>query len=112
MPPRNAIAFEVSDRGDPAIMKPGAYCFMRQYNNPSQKTGVIHACPCGCGAQSVMWFTGGSMNGTGGNPDKEWSVKGEWPRVTLAPSIGIGRDRTSGKYHWHGYLRDGVFVEE
>ena len=43
------------------------------------------------------------------------SFTGEWPKVTLTPSIGIrydgqGNAPVSG-YHWHGYLENGVFVE-
>jgi hypothetical protein len=47
---------------------------------------------------------------------QEWSVSGEWPKVTLAPSIGVkydhlGQRPDGGGYHWHGYLENGEFVE-
>lgn len=115
MSPRNAVAFEVFNKED--LKKPGAYQFMCEYSmelgrNTDRKVGIRHGCPCGCGGYSAMWFAGGSLNGTGADPTHEWQVVGEWPKVTLSPSIGIGKDRTTGKYHWHGFLRAGVFVEE
>jgi hypothetical protein len=124
--PRNAIAFEVADRHSPEARTPGAYSFMRRYDtelneNVGDPIGIVHACPCGCGGQSAIWFTGGSSNGEGGHPEHEWKVTGSWPKVTLSPSIGIGRgqgasaDRTkgtSGGFHWHGYLTDGIFEEK
>lgn len=112
--PRNAVAFEATERGD--RRKPGAYWFMHRYDvdgakETDQRVGICHACPCGCGAHGAIWFRGGSLNGSGGAPDHEWDVTGEWPKVTLAPSIGFAKDRSTGKYHWHGYLRAGVFEE-
>ena len=52
-----------------------------------------------------MWFKG--LADAGG---PEWSVTGEWPKVTLSPSIGFGK--LNGSYHWHGFLENGVFVEK
>jgi hypothetical protein len=102
---RNAVAFEAPEyKSGDAPMPAGAYFFM--INTKGRKDGFIHGCPCGCGARSAMWFEGEE---NAGGP--KWSVKGEWPKVTLSPSIGIAKDQTTGKYHWHGYLEDGIFVE-
>ena len=100
---RNAIAFEVTDPDSPEMRKPGAYCFM-VWNGV--RVGIRHSCPCGCGSQSAMWFTGlADAHGP------EWDVTGEWPKVTLSPSIGIGKSLKTGRYHWHGYLENGIWVE-
>ena len=104
-PQRNAVAFEVEGPESTYARKPGAYWFM--YNRDGTRMGIGHSCPCGCGLQSAMWFSG--LADAGG---PEWDVKGDWPKVTLSPSIGIGRGAgPGGAYHWHGYLEDGVWVE-
>lgn len=107
------MAFEATQPEDQR--KAGAYWFMRKYDfdqkqNVGDPIGITHACPCGCGAHGVIWFPGGSGNGVGSWPEHEWGVTGEWPKVTLSPSIGFGR-LAAGGYHWHGYLRDGIFEE-
>jgi len=114
---RNAVAFEVPSGIDPRAKEAGAYWFMykldtsqKPWVQTTDRLGIGHACPCGCGMQGCIWFRDGSMNGSGRNPDHEWDVTGEWPKVTLAPSIGFGRLKAGG-YHWHGFLEDGVFVE-
>jgi len=111
--PRNAVAYEWPDEerelhgghdGRDFAMPPGAYYFMIMRD---RKVGIIHGCPCGCGTRSAMWFEGEE---NAGGP--KWTVVGEWPKVTLAPSIGIGRDRTTNQFHWHGFLEGGTFVEK
>lgn len=72
------------------------------------RVGIIHACPCGCGGRSAIFFRGL------GSGQQEWDVSGSWPEVTLSPSIGIrydgnGNSPGAGQYHWHGYLKGGVF---
>lgn len=101
--PRNAVAFEVTEYDSPDNRKAGAYRFM--VDKVGRRIGITHACPCGCGGRSAMWFRG--MADAGG---EEWDVVGEWPKVTLSPSIGIFKLATGG-YHWHGYLENGVWVE-
>jgi Family of unknown function (DUF6527) len=84
---------------------PGAYYFLHENADPDGRPcGIMHACPCGCERVSVLWF---KATRHGGGP--EWDVAGEWPNVTLSPSIGIDRQRAGG-FHWHGWLRDGEFV--
>jgi len=102
--PRNAIAFEVSDINSDEGAKPGAYAFMIVND---EKIGIQHSCPCGCGMRSAMWFAGTETKHAGG---PEWSASGEWPKVTLSPSIGINPKDEKG-YHWHGYLTNGVWTE-
>lgn len=103
---RDAKAFEVPqwDRGGDNIKKAGAYQFMVSHQT-GERLGIRHSCPCGCGSQSAMWFTGKAIS-----PDHEWEVVGEWPNVTLSPSIGI-RGPVPGQFHWHGYLENGIWVE-
>lgn len=109
--PNNAVAHEVNPKDFPnregVKLPAGAYYFM--VNEHGRKNGFIHGCPCGCGTRSAMWFEGEE---NAGGP--KWTVTGEWPKVTMSPSIGIGRGREPciAGFHWHGYLREGVFVEE
>lgn len=68
-------------------------------------TGMAFGCPCGCGrTYGATWRPGG------------WSWDGNEQAPTVTPSLGcypageslVGPD---GTYHWHGYLRAGVFEE-
>lgn len=121
--PRNVAAYEwpKADResakaaGDHKIPA-GAYYFMHQleaetFRETDRRIGVKIGCPCGCGGKIVLWFKGGSLNGGGEDPAHEWDVDGEWPKATMSPSIGYARDTSTGQFHWHGYLRNGVFEE-
>lgn len=108
--PRNAPAFEIrrEDLVDDK-MPAGSYYFMHAWRDGVQtdeKIGWIHGCPCGCGGKSAMWFEG--YENAGG---PKWMVTGEWPKVSMTPSIGIAKDHSTGQFHWHGYLRNGVFEE-
>lgn len=102
---RNAVAYEApkgSGAWDLAEMKPGAYIFIWRNN---KHAGIAHNCPCGCGMVGSLGFRGMT-----GDAKHEWDISGEWPNVTLSPSIGI-HGIGLGQYHWHGYLENGVFVE-
>lgn len=99
---RNAMAFMI-DHDDGRRYEAGACRFVYR-DGVEGPVGIIHGCPCGCGSASAMFFKGRGA----GRP--EWDVEGEWPKVTLSPSIGIRKD-SSGAFHWHGYLRAGVFEE-
>lgn len=102
---RNAQSF-IADRCEhPAPT--GAIVFMTM--GPEKKVaGFSHACPCGCGKWSFIRLN--PENWTPGTKPM-WTRQGDDERMTLAPSIGV-HPIEQGKYHWHGYLRDGVFVEE
>lgn len=111
---RDATAFEVPNSEHPDAKKPGAYHFLLAPEGLSnvaagERMGIVHACPCGCGGLTALWFRGkGPINADA------WDVTGEWPNVTLSPSIGVKYDGAGNgptHYHWHGYLENGVFVE-
>jgi hypothetical protein len=89
---RDAKAFE-ADTAD-QLRQAGAYRF---YGKGGQRDGVTFGCPCGCGACFGMSFQG-------------WTVTGEWPAVSATPSLGC-RTVDEGGFHWHGFLRDGIFEE-
>lgn len=89
---RNAVAFEVAGDDDPRWKDAGAYWF---YSRRGKKAGLIFACPCGCGAAGRITFDA-------------WTVT-ETPRISVTPSIGFSKGESG--FHWHGYLRDGVFEE-
>ena len=99
---RDAVAFEVAEIMEHAS-EPGAYQFT-SYND--ERVGLIHACPCGCGQIGALYWKNPRKGGA------NWTVSGEWPRVTLRPSIGFwGQNSREQGHHWHGYLTDGVFKE-
>ena len=105
---RNAVAFEVIEFEE--LKRPGAYRFLYNFLGiDERRVGIEHGCPCGCGGITALFFRGTRADG---NP--KWDVSGEWPKVTLSPSIGIKYDGAGNGptlYHWHGYLENGVFVE-
>lgn len=121
--PRNAVAHEWSkeerERWEAAgdhRTPPGAYYFMHKlkagtYREIGSPIGVKVGCPCGCGGKIVMWFRGGSFNGEGGATEREWDVTGDWPKASMSPSIGYAKNIDTGQFHWHGFLRNGVFEE-
>ena len=63
-------------------------------------------CPCGCGAHHGARFTGPGAWGFDNNMDKP-TVTGSFG---MYPSY---RNETlrDGRYHWHGFLKSGVFEE-
>lgn len=82
-------------------------------NDAGTVIGLIFGCPCGCGAH----YGGGNCfvdKGKGawnfdGNEQKP-TVTGSWGcypthRDPAVSSVG------AGGYHWHGFLRAGVFEE-
>jgi hypothetical protein len=94
---RNAVAFEAKDSDE--LVKPGAYRF---WQSDDGKRGITFGCPCGCGGRFGMSIKNEAGAG--------WTVVGEWPKVTADPSLGCNNQYGPG-YHWHGYLRSGVFEE-
>lgn len=101
---RNAQSFIVDNDDD--LGKPGAIRFSKRFDSEAI-VGFTHACPCGCGKRSFIrlnpehWAPGTSPM---------WSRAGDDLHMTLTPSIGI-HPLVDGRYHWHGYLRGGVFEE-
>ena len=72
------------------------------YLNSGMIMGIEHGCPCGCGLKSVLFFKEYTK-------DEGWTVEKPFPDATLSPSIGMFLGQNP--YHWHGYLRNGVFEE-
>ena len=106
MSKRNAVAFEVATYDEFVNAAAGAFMFYAPAKDGDPiRQGIIHKCPCGCGAAGSLFFAGSGRPVT-------WTVSGEWPKVTLSPSIGFwGHNTRDQGYHWHGYLRDGIFEE-
>lgn len=109
-PPRNAQSFIVDM--DDALNKPGAVRLAKRFGEDDKDiVGFTHACPCGCGIRSFIRL----------NPERwapgttpMWMRTGDNLHMTLTPSIGIhhqGADQGKPGYHWHGFLRNGVFEE-
>ena len=102
---RNAQTFLVDKIEHPG--KAGAIVFVRS-DKIGQQAGFSHACPCGCGKWSFIrldpeaWAPG---------TIPFWTRTGDDLHMTLLPSIGIKPQDAAGNYHWHGYLRNGVFEE-
>ncbi len=102
---QNVKAFEVSDKSHPDAKKAGAYWFMIMPSGQKDAgtiIGIQHACPCGCGLKSVLFFKSYTE-------DDGWTVENPFPNATLSPSIGMFRGQNP--YHWHGFLRNGIFEE-
>lgn len=69
--------------------------------------GLTFGCPCGCGAHHGGRFVG---------IEKPWGFDGNVEKPTVTGSFGCHksyRDQAVGSdgYHWHGFLRAGVFEE-
>lgn len=110
MSARNAQSFIVDTFDVPG--RAGAIQFVGMLNQEDKGiVGFNHACPCGCGIWSFIRL----------NPEKwapgttpMWSRTGDDLHMTLTPSIGIhhqGTDQGKSGYHWHGFLRNGIFEE-
>ena len=101
---RNARSFIVDKLEIPG--KPGAIQLLTApdiHPAAGEACGINHCCPCGCGAWGFIAF---KNYGCG----QMWDRAGDDGHMTLSPSIGFQR-QPDGSYHWHGYLRDGVFEE-
>lgn len=99
---RNAQSFIAAKIEDPG--KPGAIVPM---GPDGKRAGFSHACPCGCGKWSFVRIN--PENWAPGTTPM-WSCAGDDLHLTLSPSIGI-KPLVDGVYHWHGYLKNGVFEE-
>lgn len=102
---RNAQSFVITERPlDPAPA--GAIRFLRTEKGIC---GFEHSCPCGCGGWSFVRLNPENWAPEGRTP--MWSRTGDDLHMTLTPSIGVHPKDERGGYHWHGYLRNGVFEE-
>lgn len=102
---RNATSFLVEEMRGPS--RPGAVMMVR-HPDKDLVVGFNHACPCGCGMWSFI-----RLNAEGWAPGTVpiWQRTGDDLHMTLTPSIGIRPQDAQGRYHWHGFLRNGVFEE-
>jgi Family of unknown function (DUF6527) len=69
--------------------------------------GFIFGCPCGCGSH----YGGSTVLSKSG-----WTWDGNEQKPTMSPSWGCCPNHESpvgpdGTYHWHGFLKAGVFEE-
>lgn len=100
---RNAQSFIVTKMEHPG--KAGAIQFIQ---HEGKVAGFSHCCPCGCGKWSFV-----RLNPENWAPESRtpmWTRTGDDLHMTITPSIGI-HPVENGAYHWHGYLRNGVFEE-
>lgn len=70
--------------------------------------GMRHCCPCGCGKWGFMDFEAYGFKSFWSPQPKTGD---DLSKLTLTPSIGFMKDAKTGIYHWHGYLKNGVFEE-
>ena len=67
--------------------------------------GLQFGCPCGCGVAYGASFV----------PPHGWKLTGTHEKPTVEPSLGCypssGNGTSDGTFHWHGYLRAGIFEE-
>lgn len=80
--------------------------------------GMYFRCPCGCGGvHSAMFDTMPAAW-----REEHWKGRAVWhwdgnvERPTLTPSLGLkvqapGESLGADGYHWHGFLRAGVFEQ-
>lgn len=108
MTKRNAQSFVVDQVEMPG--KPGAINFVRGWEESNKHLimGMRHCCPCGCGAWGFMNFEAYGFKEFWSPQSKDGD---DLAKLTLTPSIGFMKDKKTGVYHWHGYLRAGVFEE-
>lgn len=92
---------------------PGAFRYFKY--GDEEDVGLLHSCPCGCGMFSSI-----NLKPHGGKTRPMWTNDGTREVPNLNPSIGIHpwdvtseyperAKVTDGPYHWHGYLRNGVW---
>lgn len=107
MDKRNAVSSVVDKVTMPG--KAGAIHFVYGWDESNKDSiiGMRHCCPCGCGDWGWMTFEAyGFKEFWGPQPKKDDDLA----KLTLTPSIGFRR-LPDGGYHWHGYLKAGVFEE-
>lgn len=68
----------------------------------SKRPPIEVVCPDG----NIWCIDRRSSNGDG------WTVTGEWPNITCAPSIDCAPMNTGDANYYHGYLRDGAFTPD
>jgi hypothetical protein len=89
------VVAKMCDDIDAVEATPGAFEFYVSRGSMGKPAGLIYCCPCGCGRTGALAFRPA--------PSPSWEWDGNREKPTLKPSVHhVG--------HWHGYLRDGVWV--
>jgi Family of unknown function (DUF6527) len=71
--------------------------FFYEFDRHGAALRICYSCPCGCGVFTALQIARVKL-------DRSWKWNGNIPKPTLEPSINhVG--------HWHGYLKDGEFIE-
>lgn len=87
---------------------PGAFYYAK-HPDTCADIGLTHSCPCGCGRLSFCHL----QLAVGRD---SWTIEGPRDKPTLAPSVGVrylpDEPHDRGPYHWHGWLRAGVWVDD
>lgn len=118
MPKTTGVAAELlegSGQHERARTIPGAFFYTYYMDAEQQRIddiGIVHSCPCGCGLLSGVSLKEFPMSKL-----PKWTISGPREAPTLNPSVGIfaqGKNTRSAEveadgYHWHGYLRAGVW---
>ena len=114
---RDAVAVLYTDDGD-FVSKgpPGAFRWTGLYGvEEGGPYGMNFKCPCGCGAIHGAGFTTRPKDWNGGRGAR-WEWDGNKEKPTVSPSLGLHRSHEGQSvgadgYHWHGYLKAGIFEE-
>lgn len=101
-----ATLLDGENKSGRARENPGSFYYVTAAGG-SGGAGIIHSCPCGCGNLGHL-----NLDPEAGRP--RWSNSGSREKPTLHPSVGIksfndGQDIEADGFHWHGWLRDGVW---
>lgn len=117
---RNAVAFVFDDHMSHEGVPAGGFHWTTLYalDDPGP-FGITFGCPCGCGAlhgasfdnRPADWVAKNTPGHTG------WHWDGNKDKPTLTPSLGLHVSKginevgPDGVYHWHGFLKAGIFEE-
>lgn len=90
----------------------GAFRYTTLYGEPDDAppSGMNFKCPCGCGSIHGARFRSVEPSAA------VWTWDGNREKPTVAPSLGLhpsheGHSVGADGYHWHGFLKAGVFEE-
>ena len=91
---------------DLPFVAPAGHTMFHRHDNGTV-LGLTFGCPCGCGAHHGGRFVG---------IEKPWGFDGNLTKPTVTGSFGCHashRNESVGAdgYHWHGFLKAGVFEE-
>lgn len=75
--------------------------------------GLFYICPCGCGQEGYLAFRGKQKVAAGKREWKgpTWEFNNNKELPTLKPSVHH-RSYVAGEYktHWHGWLKNGIWL--